>query len=93
MGKNTSDGSKKKARLVARGFEDVEKNSIQSDSPTCAKESLWLLFAVSARNKWEIQPMDIKTALFLSSQFEREGHLKKQVPRMFSGCCISVFMA
>lgn len=74
--KNTSDGSKKKARLLARGFEDVERNSIQTDSPTCAKELLRLLFAISAQNKWEIKSMDIKTAFLQSSQFEREVFIR-----------------
>ena len=38
---------KDKARLVARGFEENNEELIK-DSPTCAKESLCLIFAIMA---------------------------------------------
>ena len=57
---------KVKARLVARGFE--EKNEeLMKDSPTCAKETLCLIFAIMATRKWRIHSTDIKAA-FLQGQ-------------------------
>ena len=43
------DNGRKKARLVARGFE--EKDNVElTDAPTCTKESLRLLFSLLASN-------------------------------------------
>ncbi|PIK59085.1 hypothetical protein BSL78_03967 [Apostichopus japonicus] len=52
--KETPNGSVKKARLVARGFEDKDRNKIPTDSPTCAKESLRVLITIAAQNKWQL---------------------------------------
>ena len=38
--KETKEGIISKARLVARGFEDLEGNNVPKDSPTCSTESL-----------------------------------------------------
>ena len=59
--KIVSGERKVKAILVARGFE--EKNEeLTKDSPTCAKESLRLIFAIMATRKWKIHSIDIKAA-------------------------------
>ena len=50
-----------KARLVARGFEEVDPQ-IKTDSPTCQKESLRLLLAIIAAYNWKLQSIDIKSA-------------------------------
>jgi transposase InsO family protein len=42
--KETADGIKPKARLVARGFEEVETRDLPKDSPTCSTESLRVIF-------------------------------------------------
>ena len=41
-----------KARLVARGFEE-DSTGIQTDSPTCGKESLRVVLAIAASKGWE----------------------------------------
>ena len=65
--KETVDGLKPKARLVARGFEDVEQQNVQKDSPTCGKEALRMILAVFADNDWIPHALDVKTA-FLQGQ-------------------------
>ena len=37
-----------KARLVATGFEEEDKEKLGTDSPTCCKENLRVLFAIIA---------------------------------------------
>ncbi len=74
--KETSKGNIHKARLVARGFEDLERNSVQKDSPTCAKESLRMLLAITAQRSWEIKSMDIKTAFLQGSNLTRNVFIK-----------------
>ena len=44
--KESSNGIVHKARLVARGFEELEKQQLAKDSPTCSTESLRMLLAV-----------------------------------------------
>ena len=65
-----------KARLVARGFEELESNGIQKDSPTCACESLKVVLAVMAQHGWEPKSMDIKTAFLQGHRIEREVYFK-----------------
>ena len=51
-----------KARLVIGGFEEDEKGPV--DSPTAAKSSMKIFFAVCANNNWVCETMDIKAAFF-----------------------------
>lgn len=44
------------ARQVARGFEELNIQELQKDSPTCASESLRLLLSVICQNQWQIHP-------------------------------------
>ena len=66
MAKEKHDGQKqkKKARLVARGFQETMKP--QSDSLTVSKESFKILMAVAVNNKFKLAPVDIR-ADFLQS--------------------------
>ena len=66
---------KTKARLVARGFEE-DKSSLRSDSPTCMKESLRLLFTLSASMDWALNSIDIKAAFLQGKPIERELYLR-----------------
>ena len=69
---------KVKARLVARGFE--EKNEeLTKDSPTCAKESLCLIFAIMATRKWKIHSIDIKAAFLQGRPIDRKVYLLSRV--------------
>ena len=49
--KETKDEVKTKARLVERGFEEIGKNDIPKDSPTCANESLKIILSIFAQKK------------------------------------------
>ena len=63
-----------KARLVARGFQETN-NEIETDSPTCQKDSLRLILCVITANKWQISSMDIKCAFLQGLPMERELYL------------------
>ena len=43
-----------KARLVARGFEDIESD-VRTDSPTCSKDTIRLSLSIIAAKHWEFQ--------------------------------------
>lgn len=70
--KETDIGIVPKARLVARGFEELYTSDIQRDSPTCTKESLKMILAVIAQNGWKPCSMDIKTAFLQGHELERD---------------------
>lgn len=70
------DGHRKiKARLVARGYEE-DVSDLNIDSPTCTKESLRLLFAVSMSFGWQVQAIDISAAFLQGEPISREVYLK-----------------
>ena len=65
----------KKARLVARGYEE-NGNNIRKESPTCYKESLRIAIMIIASLDWQIHSMDIKSAFLQGNKLEREIYLK-----------------
>ncbi len=46
--KEKDDAVIPKARLVVRGFEDLRRNDVEKESPTCASESLRMILAIFA---------------------------------------------
>ena len=69
------DGTNKlKARLVARGFEEMEK--AQSDSPTGNKDTLKLFLAINSSKGWTSRSMDVKAAFLQGKEFHRVVFLK-----------------
>ena len=68
--KNIDGRMATKARLVARGFQ--EANSIQSDSPTCHKDSFKIFLCVAASNQWSLECTDIKSAFLQGQKMSRE---------------------
>ena len=72
--KNKGSSKIVKARLVARGFE--ENKDFQTDSPTCAKESLRVGFAIIAMRGWSCHSLDIKAAYLQGEKIERDVFLK-----------------
>ena len=64
-----------KARLVVRGFEE-DTSQIQTDSPTCNKESVRILLAILAGNKWPLHSLDIKSAFLQGNTIQRDTYLK-----------------
>ena len=67
-----------KARLVARGFEEDSSN-LRTDSPTCSRQSMRLVFLTAASNKWEIKSLDIKAAFLQGDKMERDVFLRPPV--------------
>ena len=62
--------TKCKARLVARGFQELLKP--QSDSPMAAKESFKLLTALSANFRFKLASVDINAAFLQSKVLDRK---------------------
>ena len=71
-------GSYIKARLVARGFEE-DTSGVQTDSPTCGKESLRVVLAIAASQSWSCHSIDVKAAFLQGSPLEREVFLRPPV--------------
>ena len=74
--KEGHDGMKTriKARLVVRGFQEVEDP--RSDSPTLANESLKLMLAICANEEFEMQSLDVKNAYLQGREIEREVYVE-----------------
>ena len=71
----TSKGDGKyKARLVARGFQEVLNE--QSDAPTVNKISKRLMFTVAACRKWEVKSLDVTSAFLQADELDREIYVK-----------------
>lgn len=73
-----SDGQKR-ARLVARGFE--EDNEIQSDSPTVTKSVIKLFLALCVSFQWLVKSTDIKSAFLQGKDMDRDLYI--QPPKGF----------
>lgn len=74
--KETPNAIVPKARLVCRGFEELNIHELQRDSPTCASDSPRLLLAVICQNKWQVHSLDIKSAFF-KGEAEKQNILWK----------------
>ena len=67
--------AKLKSRLVARGFEDLDKDIVNKNSPTCDKQALRVVLSVIAQRNWKINTIDIKTAFLQGEKLEREVYI------------------
>ena len=63
-----------KARLCARGFEEIQ--NFRKDSPTCSKESVRLVLSLASSLGWPLNSLDVKTAFLQGERFDREVFLK-----------------
>lgn len=63
-----------RARLVARGFEEIDE--IKSDSPTLSKSGLRIILATAATKGWIVETTDIKSAFLQGNELDREVYLK-----------------
>ncbi len=70
----TEKGSEVRARLTARGFQ--EETDFPTDSPTVQKQSIRLLSAMAATEKWTIYTTDISSAFLQGSKMDREVFVK-----------------
>ena len=63
-----------KARLVARGYEEIA--DVPSDSPTMNKSSLRMILALAASKNWLLETTDIKSAFLQGDKINREVFVK-----------------
>lgn len=73
--KETPDGVVPRARLIARGFDEMNTVELTEDSPTCAAESLKMIMAVICQKKWELNSMDIKAAFLRGKELTRNIYI------------------
>ena len=74
------DGNKTlKARLVARGFEEVFED--KTDSPTCSRQTLKMMFAVSSTLSWDLHCLDVTAAFLKGEEITRDVFI--QPPKEF----------
>ena len=64
----------KKARLVARGYQELADT--QRDSPCVNKESQRVALAVIASEGWELRSLDVKAAFLQGKELDRDIYLK-----------------
>ena len=69
--KNIDNKTFPKARLVAKGFEENNKDT-PKDSPTCSKEVLYTMLALTAQKQWKLNAIDIKAAFLQGDEIDRE---------------------
>lgn len=62
-----------KARLVARGYEELKE--IRSDSPTCQKENIRMLLSLAVAKEWTVNSLDVKAAFLQGKAIERNIYL------------------
>ena len=69
-------GSKPKARLVARGYEDRDIHLLDTSSPTCTKANFRLALALSRTFGWVPHDIDVKTAILQGKELQRTVYLR-----------------
>ena len=74
--KQTDDGSKLKAHLVACSFEEDSLNTFDKDSPTVSKDILRTLLSTVITNNWNLKSMDIKTVFLQCKFLNQDVYLK-----------------
>ena len=67
-------GEEVRARLTARGFEELEK--VASDSPTIDKCNLRILLAICASKGWSLEASDVKSAFLQGDKLDREVNIQ-----------------
>jgi len=65
-----------KARLCARGYEDLEVDKNNTNSPTCSKETIRVALAIIAANGWSCKSLDVKSAFLQGKPIERDIFIK-----------------
>lgn len=69
--RTANDGTIPKARLVSGGFEEIDNDHVQIDSPTCDKDSSRVILVIMAQKRRRSQSMDIKSAFFQRQKLKR----------------------
>ena len=69
-----------KATLVARGFEEMEKDNIRKDSPTCCKEKFRIVLSIIVSFERNIHSLDDIESAFLQRQSIKRNVFLKPPP-------------
>ena len=64
-----------KAHLVARGFEE-DTTQLRTDSPTCSREAMRMVYFVAAMMSWVIKSLDFTSAFLQGEEIKRSVYLK-----------------
>jgi Reverse transcriptase (RNA-dependent DNA polymerase) len=79
------DGTwRSKARLVAWGYEDKEKDRVSSDSPVASSAAQRLVLALLAEKQWILNPWDCTTAYLQGKPLTRDVFVVPPID--FVGC-------
>ena len=62
-----------KARLCARGCEDIE--DVPTDSPTCERDNVRLMLSMAASFEWTLNAIDFKSAYLQGEDLDRDIYL------------------
>ena len=73
--KEVNNTCTKKARLVARGFQENNQD-LPTNSPTCNKESIRIILSVIASLQWKIHTLDVAAAFLQGKDLDREIYIK-----------------
>ena len=74
--KYKQNGEKKvKARIVARGFEENNKN-LRKDSPTCSREGLSMVYLSAVTYSWKLESLDFTSAFLQGEAIDRNIFLR-----------------
>ena len=65
-----------KLRLVVRGFEDADRDKIQTATPTCMKTMWRFCIALAVTLKWTPRCIDIKTAFLQGKLLQRDVYVR-----------------
>ena len=80
--KRGKDGEflKCKARWVLRGFQDKQKDTLQTDSPTSTRPGFRLTCQQASSSKWSVAHIDLKTAFLQGQEYDAERNVIAQLP-------------
>jgi hypothetical protein len=74
--KTKEDGTRRyKARLVARGFQDIERENVTRDSPVASTSSQRLVLQMLAERQWVPTSWDFDTAFLQGNFIKRDVFL------------------
>ena len=68
--------TKRKARMVACGFEEITEETLGTDSPTCAKHSLRTVFLSASLFNWKLESFDVASAFLQGNELTRDVFLR-----------------
>ena len=79
------DGKTKvKARLCARGDQELDKDNIRTDSPTIDKTNIKLILLTASQKQWQVKTSDVSCAFLQGAEIDREVYVKppaeKRIP-------------